>query len=461
METEKTNAGSTPKSNSLITAVRNLLPNQRTALGEKKPWYKLPLAKRIVYLVLSLLIAVLLWGFVLMTQNPDRERTFTNIKPNFESGAEADLIARQLTVCGALSNIIEGVSVTINAPLTEVSKVVDSNITATISLNNVSKAGVYELEIKASSTIGTVTRVEPSTVEIEIDDLVSNTIPITYYFKGDLPEGYWRGEPELVTNTVVVEGAKQDVLKAAKAVLFIDLTDLTENVNRSYQLDVQDSDGNVLDKSVFKRVVPAVTVRMTVLPHKHVPIVYDLVTDDISEEIFEIDEQWLNIEYLDIAAPADELSEVTEISCDPIRLAGITEPGSYQYSLTLYGIPENAVIVGGVNISSIRLNVTVVEKKTTVTMQDVPILFVGESENFNYHYGFTTVTVIITGPVRLMQAFASSDFSVIVNVEGTSIGEYDIALEYKLYDYDTFGDIEILLSERAVHASITNHLAMN
>ena len=203
--------------------IRSVLGQDRTALGERKPWYKIPIARRIIYFVLSLLLAVFLWGFVLMSQNPDREKTFNDVKLYFESGAEADLIARKLAVYGDLNEILESVSVTVSAPLTEVSKIDKSNITATVSLSNVHEAGTYTLEIRASSTVGTVKSVEPSTVELEIDDLVSLQVPVSYQFTGELPEGYWHDTPSLLSTTTTVEGAKTDIIRVTNAVCDIDL----------------------------------------------------------------------------------------------------------------------------------------------------------------------------------------------------------------------------------------------
>ena len=67
---------------------------------------------------------MLLWGYVLMTRNPLRTKTFQNVSISFESGSEADLMMRKLTVYGDVAKILEPVSVTVSAPLTDISKMI-------------------------------------------------------------------------------------------------------------------------------------------------------------------------------------------------------------------------------------------------------------------------------------------------------------------------------------------------
>lgn len=456
MENSTENTKKESKVSEFFGRVRNVLPWSRDEFGERKPWYKLSLARRITYFVLSLLLAVLLWGFVLMNQNPDREKTFYDIKPYFESGSESDLIARKLTVYGESSEILKNVNVTVSAPLTEVSKLTNDSIKATVSLNDVSKAGVYTLKVRATCTVGTVTSVEPETIEVEIDDLVSHTVPIAYSFTGELPEGYWHDTPNLLDTTTTVEGAKKDLMNVSNAVCHIDLNGLTESINTSIPLTVLDSDGKEVSSSVFKSIIPSVTVSMTVLPHKLVPIVYELDEGDMLTDIFEVTDKTLTLEYLDIAAEQSVLDELTEITSDPVRLSGVTEPGTYNYPLTLMNLPTGCRVLGGVNIHNVQLKVVIEEKHVTKILYGFPITVTGETEGYSYTFSFTVADVRISGPARVIQGFLTSDLTVILNVTGKGPGEYDIALEYTLSNFELFGELKIEFLLTKIHVVIVD-----
>lgn len=456
MENSTKNEKRESKINNFFTRARAFLPGSRDEFGERKPWYNIPLAKRIIYFVLSLLLAVLLWGFVLMSQNPDREKTFYAVKPNFETGSEADLLARKLTVYGETSEILKNVNVTVSAPLTEVSKITKDNITATVSLNDVSKAGVYTLKVRATCTIGTVVDVEPELVDVTIDDLMSKSIPIAYDFIGELPEGYWHDTPQLFDSMTTVEGAKMDLLDVSNAVCHIELNELTESINSAIPLSVLDVNGEEVPNDVFKSIIPSVTVRMTVLPHKQVPIAYELDEGDLLTDIFEISEHSLSVEYLDIAAEQSVLDELTVITCDPVRLSGVTEPGTYSYPLTLMTLPSGCRVLDGVNIHNVQLKVVIIEKHVMKVINSFPITVVGEVAGYKYTFNFTATDVRISGPARVVQGFLTSDLTVILNVTGKAPGEYDLSLEYTLSDFDLFTELKIEFLIPKVHVLIVD-----
>lgn len=458
MSRQTANAGARRRTGSaeLFVSILNSFPRRRdagsraSAGGESVPWHRRPLFRKLLFAFISLILAMLLWGYVLMSQNPSRTRTINNITPTFESGAEADLILKKLTVYGDIAEVLKSVDVTVSAPLRDISKITPKNITATISLSDVHSAGTYRAEVKAVSTVGRVVSVDPAYIDLQIDELMSGDFPVTYEFVGELPEGYWHDTPQLLNTTVNLEGAKSDLMNASNAVCYIDLNNLTESINRSIQLEVLDNEGNVIDGSVFKNIIPAANVQMTVLPHKHVPIIYEIVDKEQLPDVFEIQSESLTVTSLDIAAEPDVLETVESIGAEPVSIAGVTETGSHSFTLTLKGIPEGAYVLGGVNIDNIQLTLVIGERIVSQTFENLPIMFVGEHEYYTYTYGFKNVDVTVTGPARLMQSFVSSNLTVIVNVEGRPSGAYELELEYTLSDVETFGELEIELAEESV-----------
>ena len=63
-----------------------------------KTWLKNAFTKNLALKIVSLIFAMLLWGYVLMSENPQRTKTLTNVPISVEGGA--DLIARKLVLSG-------------------------------------------------------------------------------------------------------------------------------------------------------------------------------------------------------------------------------------------------------------------------------------------------------------------------------------------------------------------------
>jgi hypothetical protein len=219
---------------------------------------------------------------------------------------------------------------------------------------------------------------------------------------------------------------------------------------------VLNSDGEEVSNSVFKSIIPSVTVSMTVLPHKMIPIVYELDEGDLLTDIFEVSEKALTVEYLDIAAEQSVLDELSEITSDPVRLSGVTEPGTYTFPLTLMSLPSGCRVLDGVNIHNVQLKLVIIEKHITKILNGFPITVMGEVEGLSYSYSFTVSDVKISGPARVIQGFLTSDLTVILNVTGKGPGEYDIALEYTLSDFDLFAELEIAFLLPKIHVVISD-----
>ena len=108
---ESKNPSNKPKFN-LPTLLRK---DGGSAAGEmRQRWSGFKIVKKVLLGVLALLLAMLLWGYVLLAQNPDRTKEFTGVEVKLESGSEADLLYKNLMVYGGVAQVLKDVSVTVN-----------------------------------------------------------------------------------------------------------------------------------------------------------------------------------------------------------------------------------------------------------------------------------------------------------------------------------------------------------
>ena len=89
------------------------------AAEKKTKWFRRPLVRKLGYLFISLLIATTLWGYVLMSENPDRMKHVSDVPLKFEGGSEADLRSRGFVVLGESQNLLPDVTVTVKTKLND------------------------------------------------------------------------------------------------------------------------------------------------------------------------------------------------------------------------------------------------------------------------------------------------------------------------------------------------------
>lgn len=135
------------------------------AAEKKTKWFRRPLVRKLGYLFISLLIATTLWGYVLMSENPDRMKHVSDVPLKFEGGSEADLRSRGFVVLGESQNLLPDVTVTVKTKLNDLPSFGNSAggeiVSASVSLQGINAPGEYECDVIASTTIGTVYSVEP------------------------------------------------------------------------------------------------------------------------------------------------------------------------------------------------------------------------------------------------------------------------------------------------------------
>jgi len=220
--------------------------------------------------IISIFFAFLLWNYVIGETNPLREKTISNIPVKFINEnvlEEKELIPKEDLKLKDLK-----VKVRIEARLKDFDFINASNVEAIVDLSQVDSTGKMPLKIEATvPDLGKVKSVSPQTVDLEIDHLVSRSIPVQPQFTDNLSSGYWHGEVEVTPNVINVTGAKSDVDKIRKALVWVSLKGVIAPIQNVYPLllvgeDSQEVVGN------FESSAASAIIRMPVYPTKWVDV---------------------------------------------------------------------------------------------------------------------------------------------------------------------------------------------
>lgn len=395
--------------------------------------------KKVMLILIALVCAMLLWGYVLLAQNPDRTKEFTGIEVRLESGSEADLLYKNLMVYGSVASALKDVSVTVSAPLADITKLSAKDITATVNFNDIHSSGISKLVVRAVSNYGTVVDIDPAYIEIDIDEIVTRVLSVDTEFVGELPEGYWHGTPSVSPKTLTIKGARRDIERISNAICNIELEGLTDSVNHSVALKIADDAGNEFDPSNLLESLPAVNVQMQVLPYRTLDVVYSFA-DELPEGL-EVTAASINVSSLSIACEPHFLSLMQNITTEPVYLHKITEPGVYDIPLQLTGLPDAVVILDNTNLDSVNLTLTVEEVKDSRTFEGVNISVAGKVEGYSYAYCFydengelgdpvvrLSADVTAYGVLSALGALKASDFVLMLDVSGLGLGSRDVPL---------------------------------
>lgn len=420
----------------------------------KTPWYKKPVFVKSGYLLIALIVATTLWGYVLMSENPPRTKRLDNIPISFESGSESDLAAKNLVILGDIHEILKTVSVDIKTTLNDLPRFTENAaeniVRASVSVQNVlyeAKAGEYELKITAVSNIGEVISVTPSSVTVIVDDLISRPVPITYNFSGRLPDNYWRGEPQLAASNTTVRGAKSVVDKVVRAACFIDLDGRTEPVNDSFPLKMYDAERNPVESVNAGTVFPSVIVRMDIRPTVDIRVAPDISGRDSMSDIYEIAGISIVPDTVKLAVKEENIDNIRDLLVydTAIDLAGVREEGILEYTVSISDLPENAFIIGQ---NKFYVKIEIRERIEEKIFERVPVKFINEdTDKYAYNYTENFCTVIVKGKASAVRRLNSWDIVLTVNLDGKTEGVYTLIPEIEFAEPELIEEITYIVGE--------------
>jgi YbbR domain-containing protein len=378
--------------------------------------------------IMALLFAVILWSYVLAEINPPRERILQDIPVRYQN--MEDLTAKNLAISGSLSDMPESVDILVEVNQSDIKYLSDENIEAYVDLSMINSTGERTLRIKTTPRRVQVLKVYPSEVTLYTDAYVTRTVPVNIDIIGNVPSGYYASIPVITPNVIGISGARVDVEKVESAVCTIDLNGLTQGYNKSMEVTLLDSRGEIIDASLFSGNLQSVIVNLSVLPKKTVSV-------DAAGAILGQDS----------LAPG---YEITGISCNPARVSivgeksvldGITALPLVPYSVSSasgdivvlleYAPPEGVTVL---DTDKAEVYISIREKTDVKKYSSVGIRQKNLSARQEAVIDQSTIDVTVLSGISEVSRLSRADIVPYVDLEGLKPGVYSLDVLFEIPD---------------------------
>lgn len=193
--------------------------------------------------ILSLLIAVFLWSYVVLTDDPAKTQTFPNLA--VQSVGTENLEEQGLAVVNAEEPKI---TVKITGRSKEMARLSASDITARLDLSGIQEAGVYY--IQPSVTVAKETdsiSFEPRRLQVTVENIISRDVPVRVTTMNDLQGDRLVDELTPSQDTVTVTGAESVVSTVGYALVTVDLQSISKNMAQSCRVTLYTDDDALVD----------------------------------------------------------------------------------------------------------------------------------------------------------------------------------------------------------------------
>ena len=399
--------------------------------------------------IVSVIFAIILWGFVMTEINPPKEKEFKSLDLKYQNNNS--LSEKGLTIKGSLEDILDKVDITVEADPDYLYLITEENINAYVDLSVINRSGEQSVAIKASSSIGTVVDINPKTVMLNVEDYITRTVPVAYEFKNLPDDSYYVSQPVITPESVEIKGARSFVEQVSSAVCYIDMHEVTEDIKETISLVLRDEEGEILDPVEYSEEVPSVIVDVVVLPQKRVPINLKgaiVGLEDVADG-FIVTNYYAEPTTVLVAAEQSILDTILDVQVETIDITGVKTDQSIQTNIK----PISDVIITN-EAQTLTVNVEVRAEETTQIFQAVEIEVRNLGEGLAATVGPKTVKVVVTDEALAVTNLKNRDIKLYIDVEGKEPGEYSMPILIEPLTRINSDNIE--LSTTTAQVTITN-----
>lgn len=332
----------------------------------------------------AVLAAILLWVYVITTQNP--EITVSRVV-SLQVEGQKELADAGLSI---INELPKTVTVQLKGRRDLVAALTDEKITATMNVASVFKSGDYKMGYTVKVDIDSISVVQktPSQVSLTIDQMTQMEIPVEVHQTGQLPQGLELKSVGPQSDTVLVSGPLRSLEKIQKAITVLDLSTVNQSgaVMSTLKL-VDDQEEEIKDTYLTYNNEVGIEVALHSVGTANLTVEV-LPTELITKDMISIDIQPKSIQ---LKGAKDKIAATTEIKLGTIDIAKAVDTKAYQYTFAI-PLPEGVTVEGNVHQAIVTVAVKGFVEKTV----EIPQTAFEPLEGFTYLTEGLSITLLIS-----------------------------------------------------------------
>jgi len=361
------------------------------------------LLERAGTLMLSIVLAMIVWLVAVIQQNPFTTNEFREPIPITVRG-----LAENLQTVQDLSR--ETTKIILKAPAKTWSDLRSDDFTAYIDLDGYA-AGEHEVQVHVNikNPQAEFVELQQPSLRIQLDEVITKTLGIIVETTGETAEGYATQEPLKDPALVNLRGPSILIDQVASAKVEIPLRNANSQIKVRPKIALHNAEGHALSRIAIEPEVVEVTIPIVPLPgHREVAIRVKLQGEPAPG--YRLSSVRSNPVTTVLWGNKDELDRVPGfVETAPLVLDDMTQDIEKRLELQL---PEGVNALNG-SIVMVTANVTPIEGGRTIQIKPI---FDGLESGLTAEIELEAVEIILSGPVSLLESLDSDDIFVILEL---------------------------------------------
>lgn len=397
-------------------------------------------------MVLSVVIAIALWIYVVGVLNPDSSGPVRNLPVTFV-GTDV-LESRGLMITSGLE---QTVTLNVNGKRDALLSLSAETVSITIDVSSITQPGQYSGEYQVSfnppsgvsfSSLVTTDRY-PQRVSYTVVRQATRTIPVRGTVSGSVAEGYQAGEFRFEPETLEIRGEEALVNQIDYALVTLDQEDMSQTFSGDLPYEFVTFTGDVMAPGQLETSAALVRTTLPVVQLKEVPLSVGLIPGGGASEKnvkIRIEPETIMVS----GAPAD-LEPLKEVLLGSIDLSKVL--GSDTITLPI-ALASELTNVSGVTEATVTYTMEGLE---TATLEVDSIELIHCPEGYTAQAVTKTRQVQIRGTAEAVEAVTSSQLQIVADLANAVAATGTQTIPVKVYlsadgDVGVVGDYNIVVS---------------
>ena len=370
------------------------------------------LDNRLLWAVLSLVIATLIWAFYVSNYGTQITRTFYGVEVTYV-GRDAMRDSQSLIISREETT---SVTLTLSGSRREISKLTSDDLKAVVNLSAVSSPGyrtmAYTVTYPSSVNSAGIREEnkQPQTVALQISRLATRVVDVRGHFAGSIAEGYALDAAGISFDpaSITLYGPEEELDKVDHASVTVDRDNVSASFTAAANYTLIDENGEAVSLDDVTVDVDTVTVSVPVNRTKEVQLGVTLIegggatADNVAVDI--------NPKTVTIAGDASTIDSINTIYLATIDLSDyITFPHT-EYSIVLPNDTEN---LSGVSTASVDLTFTGLESAYYVITN---LEYTNLTEGYTAEVMDLTLGVTIRAPADVLSSIAANNIRAVADL---------------------------------------------
>ena len=374
--------------------------------------------RKIMFFLLSVLLAFGLWLYVVTVVSPESEETFYDVPIMLKN--QGQLQDKELML---VLEETPTVDLKLTGNRSDLARLNKANITAMVDLSRLYEPGTHEVtyDVSFPAEVGSVGLVSknPGVLKLTVERrIVDKPVDVVIEAKGNVAEGCIIQEEILSSKQVLITGPKSVVDQITQACITVDYTDKEKTFDQVLKPTLCNENGEPVDAQLIETDIGSVELTVVVQKIKEVELKVKVVDGGGATQM--TSDVTISPKTIKVSGSEEELAGLDSLELGTINLADYPLDTTKEFAIKL---PAGVKDLGNhktaeVNIQFPDLNIV----ELTVT----------EFEATNVPEGMTeeilaqALTVRIRGPKTQMAQITGEDVKIVVDFKDRQAGTFNL-----------------------------------